>query len=1127
MKNLTKPVGVLYPHIKKLLLIMRLSVLLILIAVFTSTASVYSQVTKLTLKMENARLSEVFDAIEKQSEFYFFYNRDYFNDDRIVSVDVENKLVDEVLKELLKGEAITWEIFDRNILLRIPEAPLTTAQQELIQQQPAVFGTVTDESGLPLPGVTVLIKGTTQGTVTNADGNYALTDIPEDATLVFSFVGMQTQEIAIVGKTLINVTMVVDAIGIEEVVAVGYGTLRKSDITGAVASMREDQFNPGTFPSIEQLILGKSSGVSVMQNSSEPGGGISVRIRGVTSANAGSEPLYVIDGLPIDNSPLLGGGGTAGIGYNQPRNPLNSLNPNDIESIEILKDASATAIYGSRGANGVILITTKKGKTGQTGISYSGNAGVQTAENRYDLLNSQEYMRAMNEISIAEGRTAIFTEDQINTISGTDWQDVILRNALVQDHTVSVTGGREKTKFFASFNYYNQEGIILNTGIERYTGRINLEQEISSRLNFGINFNTSVIKDNNSIDNSAINEFAGPLYSALLYDPTESIYDESGELTRSSALTVQNPMRLIRGISSHNLTNRTMGTTYFTYNITNDLQAKINLGTDRINTRRDIYNSRLTFFGNTTGGQADISTIERTNTLLEYTLTYNKQVNEKSRLNAVVGSTYQLFTNRSFAGNIAGFPSDDLGTNNFNLGNSDLDNLSSYRQESKLLSYLGRVNYSLQDKYLFTGSFRIDGSSKFGPNNRFGYFPSLAVAWRISQEDFMPTFFDDLKLRVSWGQIGNEAIGNYEYLVSLVPGNEFAVINDNIVTGIKPTRIANADLKWETTEQIDVGFDAIAFKGRLSATFDYFIKNTKDMLYNRPMPRSSGFSSRRENIGSMQNKGIELQLSTINFTNSNFKWTTTVNFSHIVNEVTSLGGLNELVSGFSIIKEGEPLHSYYGYKMIGFFQEGEDIASSAQPNAKPGEPKFENYFEEDNVIDAKDMQILGSPFPDFTFGLQNTLNYKNFQFDFFIQGMEGASLINQNLVESLYPLNFRRNRIAETILDRWTPKNPDAKWPSSVNAQGYAGARTINSMTVQDASYIRLKNVQLSYNFPLSGNSAIKGARIYVTGQNLYTLTKYIGFDPEASSNGSSAARRDYSGYPLARVWSLGVKIDL
>ncbi len=1106
----------------KIYRIMKLTCLFLLAVFMQVSAATYAQKTKLSVSGQNMSIEQVLGQIEDQSEFSFFYNNREVDLSKEVTLDVRNKPVDEIMNYLMDQTGLSYTVNNKLIIIHKSQK---SELGSLTSQSQKVSGKITDSSGQPLPGVTVLIKGTTQGTITDYDGNYTIDGVPTEGVLVFSFVGMRTEEVPVAKNTLINVTMKEDAIGIEEVVAVGYGVIKKSDLTGAVSAIKEDDFNAGVNGSMEQLVAGKVAGVQISQYSAEPGGGISVRIRGVSSVNAGNDPLYVIDGLPVDNSGMFSGGGAANIGKNQARNPLNSLNPNDIASIEILKDASATAIYGARGSNGVILITTKRGKQGKTTVSYNTNLGVQSVKDRYDLLTSQEYMQVINELSVAEGKGTVFSPSDVASIEGTDWQDQIFRTALIQEHNLSATAGDDNTTFFASLNYFNQEGVIKNTGIEKYIGRVNLEHKIGERAKIGINLNTSLINDNNSIDNSGDNEGGGPLYAALLYDPTEPVYDENGELTISSNLTVQNPVRLIKGISSKSVTNRTFGTAYVEYNVANNLQAKLNFGTDRATSRRDIYNSRLTFHGSGAGGLANIATLERSNVLLEYTMTYNKSVGQNNNLTVLGGTTYQSFSSRHFVGDISGFPADDLLTNNFSLGNTDNDMLYSGRSENKLLSYLARVNYSIDNKYLLTASFRADGSSRFGKNNQYGYFPSFAGAWKLSEEDFISDLFYNLKLRASWGQIGNESIGNYEFLTTLSPGDSYAVVNNSIVRGIEPSRVANPDLKWETTEQTDIGLDVAFLDGRISFTGDYFIKYTKDMLYNLPMPQSTGFGSRRANIGKMKNTGIEFLLNTINIKTNRLEWSSSLNFTSVKNRVESLGGLNDVVGRYSIIREGEPLNAYYGYQVLGLFQEGDDIAGSAQPDALPGHPKFEDV-NDDKKIDTKDLQIIGKPYADFIFGLQNTISYDRFQFDIFIQGQYGADLINQNLVESLYPKNFRRNRITTTALDRWTPENTNAKWPSGVFPDDYGGNRTTNSLTVQDASFIRLKNVQLSYDIPVSRIKFMSSAKVFITGQNLLTISNYIGSDPEANANGGGSTRIDISGYPPAQTWSFGARFS-
>ncbi len=998
-----------------------------------------------------------------------------------------------------------------------------------------ISGKVTDqENGEPLPGVNVLAKGTTTGSVTDVDGNYRLTVSDAVTTLVFSSIGYVTQEVSINERNVINLALAPDVQSLSEVVVVGYGTVEKSDLTGSVSSLRSEDFNPGANASVDQLMLGRSAGVQITQTSSEPGGGLSIRIRGASSINAGNEPLYVIDGLPIDNSSLLAGGSTAaGLGNNQnPRNPLNALNPNDIESIEILKDASATAIYGSRGANGVILVTTKKGKKGGVAVNYDVYGGIQSVYRKMDLLSTREYIDGLNGISEAQGNDPIFSADDINRIgAGTDWQDQIYQTAPIWNHNLSASGGDDNTTFFASLNYFDQEGIIKNSGIKKYIGRINLERNLGEKAQVGINVNTSLVKDNNNVDGLNINEAAGPIYTALLYDPTEPVLSSDGSYTQSSNLTINNPVSLIKGVSSNNETNRTFGNIYIQYKLTDDLSAKLNFGSDRQTARRDIYNSTLTFRGGAANGIANIATLDRSNVLLEYTMNYNKSWNDAHTITILGGITYQNFLSRLFSGTISTFPSDALGTNNLSLGDTGNDDLGSNQQENSLLSYLGRINYNLLRKYLFTASLRADGSSRFGENNKFGYFPSFAFGWKLAEEAFIPDVFEDLKLRASWGQTGNQEIGNYASLLTFGTGPA-AVFNDQAVTSSNPSRIANPDLKWETTEQFNIGIDASILEGRISTTLDYFIKNTKDMLINLPLPRATGYNSILSNIGRMENKGIELLISSTNVSKQDFSWSTTLNFAAIRNKVKDLGSVGDITTGniqdvgnTVIIREGEPLASYYGYEVTGIFQEGDNIAESAQPNAQPGFPIFRDV-KGDNAITPADQVIIGNPFPDFTYGLQNSFSYKSLQLDIFFQGQQGSDLLNINVIESMYPANFRRNRLSEQVLDRWTPQNTEAAWPSGVNPFAYGGGK-VNTLVLQDASYLRLKNIQLSYNLPVSNLSFLRSARVYVTGQNVFTVTDYTGFDPEANAFGRSNVRVDYSSYPLARTWMLGINIGL
>lgn len=1109
--------------------IMRIFLLFIAIGLSSAYANnTYSQ-TKLDINVNKVPLANLFHEIQEKSEYIFFYNDEVLLNSGNVSLNLKGATLTTILDNALKDKGVVYRIDDRQVIIFGKEITPEPVTSKIDKQDFTVTGTVQDQSGQPLPGANILEKGTTNGTQTDFDGNFEITISNADAILSVSYIGFSSKEIAVNGQNSITVSLEESAAALDEIVVVGYGTQKKSDLTGSVSSLKSEDLNPGANASVDQMMLGRAAGVQINQSSSAPGGGLSIRIRGASSLNASNEPLYVVDGFPIDNSPNLTSGGAAEVSENQsPNNPLNSLNPADIESIEILKDASATAIYGSRGANGVVMITTKKGKSGKMRVTYDVYSGIQTVAKTIDVLNTSQYINAINDLSQEQGNSPVFSEEDISSIgNGNFWQDQVFRSAPITSHNISVGGGDEKTSVYASVNYFDQEGVVKNSGIKKYTGRINIDSKIGERAKIGLNFNTSLIKDNNNIDGIQTNENAGPIYSSLLYDPTEPIYNADGTFSQSANLTVNNPVTLITGILSLNESNRTFGSAYLNYDFTDNLSGKFNFGTDRQTSRRDIYNSTQTIRGGAANGIANINVLERSNYLFEYTMNYQKAFNENHNLTVLGGVTYQKFSLKNFYGNISGFPSDDIGTNNLELGDTNTDQLGSRAEENTLLSYLGRVNYNLYNKFLLTGSIRADGSSRFGENNKFGYFPSFAFGWKLNEEEFIPNLFSQLKLRASWGLTGNQEIGNYNSQLTFQSGPN-VVLGNSVLGSVIPSRKANDDLKWETTEQFNIGLDAAMLNGRISATLDYFSKNTKDLLFNLPLPLASGYASILSNVGEVQNKGFEVLINTTNVITDDFKWDTSLNFAAIKNKVIDLGRIESIVTGnimavgnTAIIREGDPLASYYGYVVTGIFQEDDDIANSAQPIAEPGHPIFEDR-DGDGAITPADQTIIGSPFPDFTYGIQNSFSYKNFQLDVFFQGQEGAELININLIESLYPANFRRNRQSRTIIDRWTPQNPDAKWPSSVNPNAY-GASKVNTLTVEDASYFRLKNVQLSYKVPVDNIDFLNSMRVYVTGQNLFTITDYGGFDPESNSLGSSNVRVDYSSYPTARTYLLGL----
>ncbi len=1108
---------------KQIIMRIKLITLLLLIGCLQVSARGYGQ--QVTLQVRDASLREIFQSIRSQTGYYFVYNLKVMKKARPVDLNVTNVSIDNALDLCFKNQPLTYTILDKTIIVKPKPAQSTPSRADTTLQ---VQGKVTDEKGTPLPGVSVSIKGTHMGTVTNSTGNYSLTLSDGNSILEFSFVGYNKKEIPVNERTEINVTLQASISSLDQLVVVGYGTQKKSDLTGAISSLSEKDFSKGVASSPDQLIMGKVPGVQVVQNSAEPGGGVSISIRGASSINAGTGPLYVIDGLPIDNGLAVGGGGKEYVNTRSPSNPLSTINPADIKSIEILKDASATAIYGARGANGVIIITTKQGGQGKLNIRYNGYFGVQNVAHKIDLLSPQEYKTVLNAL-IEDG--AAPEENKVGEIinGGTDWQsEIFQKNALIQSHNLSLSGGNDKTTYYVSLNYFDQDGVVKSSSFKRYSARVNLVNHASDKLEFGLNLSTSYSINDYVPIGFGINGEAGSIYTALNFDPTLPAKDSAGNYTVSSFLDMDNPLAEIYGKNALKNSYRTYGTVYGKYFILPSLSFKLNLGGDVLSQRRDVYVSRLTRHGNPQGGIGSIFQGKKTNYLIEGTLTYNKTFGDH-HLTALLGATTQRFVTSNTNMGASTFPSDVTRTYNIGLGDQTTYTIGSGKRSNRLLSYLGRINYAFKDKYLFTGSFRIDGSSRFGINNRFGYFPSFAAAWKVSKEKFMSRLpaISNLKLRASWGQTGNQAIGNYAALTTFSAGDK-AILDDQLVSTTVPARLPNPDLKWETTAQTDIGLDFGLFNERISGTIDYYNKKTFNMLLLLPVPTSTGYTSKLSNVGSIRNSGWEFSLHTRNLTGP-FKWNTSIDLSTLKNKVLSLGSIDQIITGGAgqtsqifLIQPGVPLYAFYGYKIIGIWQKEDDFSKTTD-NVHPGDLKFADV-NGDGTVNAEDRVTLGNSFPKLSWSFGNTFSYKNFQLDLFITGSQGAKMLNNNLVDAYFPVQFRRNRFAEPYLNRWTAEHPSNKYPSFISPTGQ-GAKLVNSYTVEDASYVRLKTLTLRYHFNFQ-SKVIQDASVYVTGENLLLLTDYSGYDPAVNPNGNVFRRIDFNAYPTARTFMFGLSVN-
>lgn len=1012
----------------------------------------------------------------------------------------------------------------------------------LYAQSPNVItGTVLSSSGVPLSGANVAFKGEGTGTVTNENGVFSLNASASKNTLVVSYVGYISREVELDGKTHIEIRLNENPAELTNIVVIGYGTVKKSDLTGSVVSIKANELNAVPATNFDQALQGRAAGVQVTQISGKPGAETSIRIRGTSSINAGNEPLYVIDGLLINSD----GGDISAGGTRGPRiSPLSSLNPSDIESIEILKDASATAMYGSRGANGVVLITTKRGKTGKGIIAFETYQAVQQVANKLKVLNAAQFADFVNEGKLNANQTPVYVNPP-NLGVGTDWQDELFRSARMENYQLNFSGGDAKTKYAISGAIFNQDGIIINSAFKRYSLRANVESKIMKDVTVGANLNYSRITSIGVLTNGG-QIVPGVVTGAMLFNPVQPVYDS----TRNGGYTFENnrgkvlgnPIAEAREYTSNTVLSRFMSNTFVQYNISKSVALKTSFGIDAFNNNESSFGPNFLKRTEASNGEASLGRATGLTWLNENTLTYN-QTFDKHSFNAVAGYTMQQFNNDMVFLYAFDFPDNRTGYHNISTALNPQKPTNSESQWS-MISYLGRVNYTLDNRYLFTLTGRVDGSSKFATGNKYGFFPSGAFAWRISKEKFMQNVdaINDLKFRISYGVLGNQAIAPYQSLALIKPFGQ-GVFNTSagseVYTGQEPVSYVNRNLKWETTHQADIGFDLSLFKSRITLTADYYQKKTNDLLLPTPIPLTSGFGTTLLNIGNIKNKGIDLDLRTINLKRA-LEWTSSFNFSMNRNELVNLNSETDVIlQGVLLLREGVGIGTFYGYQFDGIFQTDAEAASSPvlpgqeanSPNpasrAKAGDRKYRD-INNDGKIDANDRTIIGSAQPKFTWGMGNTLSYKNLELSFFFQGAQGNKMANLNNLD-LLNFNGQNNVLAEAGLNRWTPENPSNKYPRALSA-GSVDVGVMSSAIVEDASYIRLKSVMLGYSFPESivRRMRMSNLKLYVSGSNLLTFTKYSGYDPEANTFGQSTTLvgLDLGGYPQAKVFQIGLNVS-
>ena len=1128
----------------KVFLNMRFSVFFLFVGMLQSYGKGYSQ--NITISAQHASAENIFRQIEKQTGFGFIYAKEELAKMKPIDLRVVDADLTAVLNIVFKDQPLTYTISDKNIVVKRQGAGLPYDVNAIIPPL-IITGAVLDENGEPLPGVSVVLKGTAKGVHTDKDGKFTITvdDPSNNAVLVFSSIGMKTQEVIIGRQTKINLKMKPETIGLNEVVAVGYGLVRKSDLTGSVAKVTMDDASEKPATSFEQLLQGKASGVQITSNTGAPGGGISFSIRGVTSISGSNQPLIVIDGYPIDSdngAVKTSSGSQSGYLDQLPDdNALANIDPADIESIEILKDASATAIYGSRASNGVVLITTKHGKSGVDRLSYNARFDVNSLPKKIDVLDTDEYLKYSNDAYLNSGQDSIYNEDALARYGAvnTNWQDLIYRSSYTQSHQLSLSGGTDKFKYAVSAGYLGQEGIVKNSRYDRGSLLINLDREISKRFKFGVSINGSISKNKAAMQSSDRSDpSTSVVYGALLSRPFDSPLTADDQIDQTQ---LGNPLTIIELADDQNRVNTVLANMYLTYTLAPGLDFKVNGGVNNRNSRRDFYMPRGTTLGNLEGGYAYLGEGSSFNYLTEYTLNYNKTINRKHRISAVGGYTWQQWVRKGFSINVLNFPNDNKLYYDLSSGAS-ISNPNTTTTQWGLASFIGRANYSYDNRFLATFTAREDGSTRLAEGNKWKFFPSVALGWNISNEKFMRNIaaISSLKVRGSYGLSGNQSVPVGATQASLTSTG--SVANEGIQIGYILANMANSTLHWELTKQQNIGLDLALFNNRVTFGFDYYKKRTDGLLIGLTIPPSNGFTKYNTNQGTVENKGYEFDLG-IKALDRGLKWDVSGNISFNRNKIISLGeGVNSFTGpvfnavggqALNIFQVGYPIGSFYGYRITGIYQNQDEVNKSAQDpsNNKPGTFKFKDISGPDGVpdgaISAEDREIIGNPYPTFIFGITNNLDWKKFSLSFLILGNIGQDVINANrYTMDALARGSQANVRKEAYEGRWTGEGTSNTYPEATTSASPFSNR-FTDFIVEDASFVRLKYITLAYTFE---NKRIKFARslkLYVTGSNLLTLTHYKGYDPEINSHGDNSMMPgiDNGSIPQYRSVSAGINV--
>lgn len=1101
------------PRFKQIFRIMRISTFLLMVCVFCSYAgNVHSQNARVSIRMNNVKLDKILNEIESQTDYLFIYNNQV-NIDKIASVRAKNEAVAQVLDKILANTGINYELEGTHIILTTEDVKSTNTAQQV----KTITGMVTDTSGEAIIGANIRIKGTTTGTITDIDGKFSIEAEPRSVIEV-SYIGYLTQEVLVNNQKSIRILLKEDTKTLDEVVVIGYGVQKKADLTGSVANINTEKLNTQSNANIGQALQGKIAGVDIVSQGGNPGAGARIMVRGIGTLNNAS-PLYIVDGMYMSS--------------------IDNINPNDIASIDVLKDASSAAIYGSRAANGVIIVTTKEGTNteGKPIIDLSVNVGISTASKFLDMLDAKGWAEVTTVARQAIGKPMLDMATDLANKPDNDWQDIMFRPALMQNYNLSVKGGGKYSTYYTGLGYFNQDGVVKGTNYQRYNIQSKNDYKrgiFSAGTNLILSF---------SHDKPLHQELRGGMIGTILQNvPTLEKYDDTHEGgyggTYGDVVNIPNPLAMIDNniMNRYNENMKVFANLYAQLEFLKGLKYKLNLTPDFSFERYKYYLNKYDF-GLATNNVTQLTERQRRrrNILVENLLTFDRTFGDH-KISVLAGYTYQDSRYRHLQAYGEELPEgleemDAATKNRSNEGNSS---------RSVLTSILGRVFYSYQNKYLFTATMRRDGSSKFGKNNRYGYFPSFSLGWNIAEEKFMKTitWLDQLKVRGGYGVLGNQEIDDYQYSSTITTGINYPDGNGGLIQGAFPKDFANPDIKWEETAMTNVGIDFMAFNNRLSLTADWYVKNTKDILLTVPIPISSGGANDPiRNAGKIRNTGFEFNLGWMDQPNSDISYGVNLIGSFNKNKVIAMGTESGSIKGGSTnqnittseTKAGYPIGGYWLISTAGYFNSQEEVdayvkdGKKIQPAAEPGDVKFVDA-NNDGVINDDDRVYQGSPFPDFTFALNGNVRYKNFDLSIGLQGVLGNKIYNATR-QTLEDVTKGTNFLA-SCLDYWTPENKNAAHPRLTWDDPNRNTRAESDRYLENGSYVRLRSVQLGYTFPrIWFKGAIQRARVYINAENLFTITDYTGYSPDVNASNANYRGFDNFIYPTNRVFMLGLNV--